>query len=86
MFGDLKADQKELEIIEEEIDLEEPENDQVDLECPDFNIDWSEKITPKYKLRPDYFITPVFTYGPNNQLRIGGSSESDSFLVSALEA
>ena len=41
----------------------------VDIDCPSFDIDWSEEIHAKYKLRKDYFLTPVFTHGPNNQLR-----------------
>ena len=70
MFGDLKVDENELEKIEEEIDQEEPEETEtIDLECPNFSVNWKTKVKPKYNLRPDYFITPVFTYGPNNQLR-----------------
>ena len=42
---------------------------EVDVECPSFDVDWSKEIHAKYKLRKDYFLTPVFTYGPNNQLR-----------------
>jgi hypothetical protein len=37
--------------------------------CPDFQINWDFKFKPKIALRPDYFLTPVFTYGPNNQMR-----------------
>ena len=69
MFGDLKVDEKELEVIEEEIDEEEPDEQSIDTKCPNFDVDWRIRIEPKYNLRKDYFITPVFTYGPNNQLR-----------------
>lgn len=31
-------------------------------------MDWQLKLTPKYVTDPDRFLTPVFTYGPNNQL------------------
>ena len=31
-------------------------------------VDWNINVSPRYRLRPDKFIVPVFTYGPNNQL------------------
>ena len=31
-------------------------------------VDWNTPIEPKYKLDPNRFLIPVFTYGPNNQL------------------
>lgn len=31
-------------------------------------VNWEEIVEPKYKLDPNKFLIPVFTYGPNNQL------------------
>lgn len=31
-------------------------------------VDWKTPVEPKYKLDPNRFLIPVFTYGPNNQL------------------
>ena len=56
-------------ILEEDYEDYSKSEAEVDVECPSFDVDWSKEIHAKYKLRKDYFLTPVFTYGPNNQLR-----------------
>jgi len=37
--------------------------------CPDFQIEWRDDFSEKYRLRKDRFLVPALTYGPNNQLR-----------------
>ena len=56
-------------ILEEDYEDYSKSEAEVEVECPSFDVDWSKEIHAKYKLRKDYFLTPVFTYGPNNQLR-----------------
>ena len=59
----------EVGILEEDYENYSKLEVEVDIYCPSFDVDWSKEIHAKYKLRKDYFLTPVFTYGPNNQLR-----------------
>ena len=56
-------------ILEEDYEAYSKSEAEVDIDCPSFDVDWSKEIHAKYKLRKDYFLTPVFTHGPNNQLR-----------------
>ena len=59
----------EVGVLEEDYENYSKLEVEVDIYCPSFDVDWSKEIHAKYKLRKDYFLTPVFTYGPNNQLR-----------------
>ena len=59
----------EVGILEEDYENYSKLEVEVDIYCPSFDVDWSKEIHAKYKLRKDYFLTPVFTHGPNNQLR-----------------
>ena len=61
--------QEEPGILEEDYEDYSKSDAEVEVDCPTFDVDWSKEIHAKYKLRKDYFLTPVFTYGPNNQLR-----------------
>ena len=56
-------------ILDEDYEDYSKSEAEIDIDCPSFDVDWSKEIHAKYKLRKDYFLTPVFTYGPNNQLR-----------------
>ena len=40
-----------------------------DSRCPDWDINFKSKVEPLINLDRTKFVTPVLTYGPNNQLR-----------------